>query len=283
VKAMRDSSPDERDGDVLRARMRGEGYILIRGVIAPELIRMVGSDVIDALSRAGWIAADGSLVPMRNGREDPRHWAGFAGVQALESFHQIAFDGRLSAIMSALVGPDVFPWPGKPPYIMWPQRLGGSHAKPHQEGCRWSADVLSTWISIGKTPVEQGALAVLPGSQNLGYLKDYGYGNFDFGTEWVTTEFEPGDVVVFHNLTVHGSLPNQTDSLRLSCSFKWQSARHPAPVDAALPVLYPTVPGWDSLTKGWSSTRWITPPGNARFTDRPPSQPAVAGAASGQP
>lgn len=255
--------------------MREEGYLLIRGVIDPGMITTVTSDVRDALHQAGWIADDGTLRPLVNGQDDPRYWSGFIGVQALESFHQVAFDKSLLAIMSALLGADVYPWPGKAPYMMWPQSMGGSNTKPHQEGCRWSADILSTWISLGRTPVEQGALAVLPRTQGVGYVQDYGYGKFDFGPDWVTTAFEPGDIVVFHNFTVHGALPNQTDSLRLSCAFKWQSSAYPAPEEAANPVRHPKVPGWDSLTKGWSSTRWITPPRNATFTHRPP-EPELA-------
>jgi hypothetical protein len=279
VKAMRDSTKQAGDGELLRARLREDGYVLIRGVIDSELIRKVRADVLDVLRKAQWIAPDGALRPLIDGQEDPRYWAGFAGVQALESFHQIAYDARISAIMSALVGPEMYPWPGKAPYMIWPERLnspGLNHARPHQEGVRWSPDVLSTWISIGQTPVEQGALAVLPKSQSLGYLRGYGYGQFDFGPDWATTGFEPGDIVVFHNFTLHGSLPNQTDTLRLSCAFKWQSARYPAPEEAALPVRHPGVPGWDSLTEGWSSKRWITPPANATFSRNPPAQPSVA-------
>lgn len=279
MKEMRDSTHHAADGQALRTRMDADGYLLIRGVLDADLIGTVRSDVLGALRRAEWIAEDGSLRPLIGGDEDPRYWAGFAGVQALESFHQMAFDPILSSIMSALIGPDMFPWPGKAPYMIWPEELagpGGSHAQPHQEGVRWSRDVLSTWISIGRTPVEQGALAVLPGTNTLEYLPGYAYGAYEFGPEWATTGFEPGDVVIFHNFTLHGSLPNRMDTMRLSCAFKWQSARFPAPEEASLPVRYPGVPGWDSLTKGWSSRRWITPPKGVVFTPKPPPRDAAS-------
>jgi hypothetical protein len=280
MEAMRDSTNDMEHAEKLRARMREEGYLLVRGVIDPAFIRKVKSDVLEALRQAEWISADGSLRPLINGDEDPRHWAAFGGVQALESFHQMAFDTRLTAIMTALLGEDMYPWPGKAPYMMWPEHLGGTHAKPHQEGVRSSENVLSTWISIGSTPMRQGGLAVLPRTQDLGYLPHYGYGKYDFGPEWVTTGFEPGDIVVFHNFTIHGSLPNQTDELRLSCSFKWQSARYPAPDDAGVPVRYPRVPGWESLTKGWSSKQWITAPTNTASANSLPAGQDTGGVPS---
>lgn len=275
MKEMRDSTHQAADGQALRTLMDADGYLLIRGALDADLVSTVRSDVLDALRRAEWIAEDGSLRPLAGGEDDPRYWAGFGGVQALESFHRMAYDPSLSSIMSALIGPDMFPWPGKAPYIIWPQQMagpGGGHARPHQEGVRWSRDVLSTWISIGNTPVEQGALAVLPGTNNLEYLPGYGYGNYEFGPEWATTAFEPGDVVIFHNFTLHGSLPNLTGTMRLSCAFKWQSARFPAPMEGALPVRYPGVPGWDALTRDWSSRRWITPPEDVVFTQKPPAR-----------
>lgn len=276
MKALRDSTQQAGDRDQLRLRMHDDGYVFIRGVIDSELIRRVRSDVLDVLRAAQWIAADGTLQPLVNGQEDLRYWTGFGGVQSLESFHQIAYDSQISAIMSALIGPDMYPWPAKAPYMIWPERLagpGGRHAGPHQEGVRWSPDVLSTWISIDRTPVEKGPLTVLPRSQRLGYLPGYGYGQFEFGPDWATSPFEPGDIIVFHNFTLHGSLPNLTDSLRLSSTVKWQSARLPAPEEGSLPVRHPRVPGWDTLTSGWSTTRWITPPANAVFTAKPPAGP----------
>lgn len=278
MKALRDSTEHAGDGALLRQRMDEDGYVFIRGAIDPELIRTVRADVLGALRKAGWIAANGTLRPLVKGQEDPRYWTGFGGVQSLESFHQVAYDDQLSAIMSALIDPDMFPWPAKAPYMIWPERLAGPagrSAGAHQEGVRWSPDVLSTWISIGWTPIEKGSLTVLPGSQRLGYLPGYGYGQFEFGPDWVTSPFDPGDFIAFHNFTLHGSLPNLTDSLRLSCTVKWQSARFPAPEEAALPVRYPGVPGWDCLTKGWSTKRWITPPVNVTFTPKPPAEPSA--------
>jgi hypothetical protein len=277
VETMRDSTGQVSDGEVLRARLHEDGYLYLRQVIDPDLVSTVRCDVLGSLQRAGWLGADGTLRPLVNGQQDPRYWAGFAGVQSLESFHRMAFDDNLTRIMSAIIGEGMYPWPAKAPYMMWPERLGGSNTKPHQEGVRWSEDVLATWISIGHTPVEQGALAVLPGSQTIGYVPEYGYGTFEFGPDWATAEFGPGDIVIFHNFTVHGSLPNRAESLRLSCSFKWQSSLYPAPEDAARPVRYPDVPAWEALTEGWSSLRWITPPPAAVFTDRPPGLSRPAG------
>ena len=49
------------------------------------------------------------------------------------------------------------------------------------------------------------------------------------GLPWRTAErYQPGDVVVFSIYTVHGSLDNQTDRIRLSTDSRYQPADEPA-------------------------------------------------------
>ncbi len=41
--------------------------------------------------------------------------------------------------------------------------------------------------------------------------------------EWRTTTYQPGDVLLFSSLTVHGAMPNKTKQLRLSADFRYQA------------------------------------------------------------
>ena len=45
---------------------------------------------------------------------------------------------------------------------------------------------------------------------------------------WLTSEFEPGDVVIFEMYLVHGSLDNHSDRFRLSTDSRYQLASEPA-------------------------------------------------------
>jgi len=38
----------------------------------------------------------------------------------------------------------------------------------------------------------------------------------------VTSDFEPGDAVIFTSLTVHRGILNRSDRIRLSCDFRYQ-------------------------------------------------------------
>ncbi len=48
------------------------------------------------------------------------------------------------------------------------------------------------------------------------------------GGRWLTGDFRAGDVLIFGMDTIHASLDNQTDALRLSCDSRYQLASEPA-------------------------------------------------------
>ncbi|MBK7711720.1 MAG: phytanoyl-CoA dioxygenase family protein [Bacteroidales bacterium] len=112
---------------------------------------------------------------------------------------------------------------------------------------RGSQNVHTVWIPIGNIPVSQGTLAILEGSHNLesfARLRNT-YGRIDvdrdmisegwftkdpyeitekFGGKWLTTEFNPGDVLIFGLYTMHASTTNLTDKFRISCDIRFQPA-----------------------------------------------------------
>jgi ectoine hydroxylase-related dioxygenase (phytanoyl-CoA dioxygenase family) len=48
------------------------------------------------------------------------------------------------------------------------------------------------------------------------------------GGRWLTTSYETGDVLVFSVFTVHASLENRSDRIRLSADTRYQPANQPA-------------------------------------------------------
>jgi ectoine hydroxylase-related dioxygenase (phytanoyl-CoA dioxygenase family) len=45
-----------------------------------------------------------------------------------------------------------------------------------------------------------------------------------FGGRWLTTAFNPGDVLIFGLFTLHASTTNLTDKFRISCDIRFQPA-----------------------------------------------------------
>ncbi len=85
---------------------------------------------------------------------------------------------------------------------------------------------VTTGLAIDRATVENGCLQVIPGSQKMGYLglSDDGDGQIMKGLtaedeleavgldpgDAVALEMEPGDLVLWSLLTVHGSMPNRS-------------------------------------------------------------------------
>ena len=91
-------------------------------------------------------------------------------------------------------------------------------------------DTLTIGVAIDRATKDNGCLRVVPGSHKLGYLglSDNGSGSIMKGltledelvgvgidpASIVDVELEPGDAVIWGLLTVHGSLPNESNNDR---------------------------------------------------------------------
>lgn len=130
---------------------------------------------------------------------------------------------------------------------------------------RGSTNLYTTWVTLGDTPLEVGGLMVLEGSHKKGdRLKHYLSRDVDdycttspnieklksgemmyewdgvltknpyalrekLGGRWLTAEeYELGDLLIFTRQTVHASLDNQTDRIRMSVDTRYQPANEPS-------------------------------------------------------
>jgi phytanoyl-CoA hydroxylase len=97
------------------------------------------------------------------------------------------------------------------------------------------SDILTVWFPMTKAGVENGCLAVVPGSHHHGLaqhclIKD----QVCIPDHLLTDEFkplpmEPGDVLIMHRRTKHAGLPNQSDSIRWSFDLRYQPVDQPSP------------------------------------------------------
>jgi ectoine hydroxylase-related dioxygenase (phytanoyl-CoA dioxygenase family) len=92
---------------------------------------------------------------------------------------------------------------------------------------------------------------------------------------WIATDYEPGDVLVFHCLTTHAALPNLEQRMRISAEYRWQLADQPAPRRLTLGPA-----GQEIGSRMFSHTDWwrSVAPGLTLFDEgcdgAPPSLPA---------
>lgn len=143
----------------------------------------------------------------------------------------------------------------------------GTGTAPHCDWVymsRGTPNLLTTWIPIGDISVRLGGLMILENSHRQsdrlsGYLGrdvdeyctnrpgareiESGARLYDwdgtltknpvalrekFGGRWLTADFQAGDILVFTMRTIHASLDNQSDRIRLSGDSRYQLASEPA-------------------------------------------------------
>jgi ectoine hydroxylase-related dioxygenase (phytanoyl-CoA dioxygenase family) len=197
-------------------------------------------DVLGLCREAGWCDADGTWTgagPFTEG-EKP-YMAVYQKVLKLPSFVAVPQDRVFLDIVSKIIGEPAMLHRLRIGRITFPNNVSQTTA-PHQDHwyIRGTPATYTIWTPLGDCPTALGGLAVLPGSHKRGFIehrlhagKKYaGHGLDDdqlpvSPDSWVGGDFEAGDFLVFHSLTVHKAMPNLTrDRLRLSTDNRYQRA-----------------------------------------------------------
>jgi hypothetical protein len=230
-----DSSHLFGDGEALRARIAEDGYIYVRGLLDPGEIRSVGAAALGQLQAAGWTEADCDPVtarpvpPVRAVRmADLFGSRTYTRIVLDPRLNRLAYRSRLADLMSELLGPLGFCYPLRIPRIVYPTSFASRQPGNYvHKDYRHVQDMFTCWVPFGEVPRRSGGLALLPGSQTTDRVRPRPIGRLPEG--WLTTDYAPGDVLVFHCLTTHAALPNLSDRIRFSVEYRWQLADQPAP------------------------------------------------------
>jgi hypothetical protein len=253
----------------LRDDFARDGFVFLRGLLPAARVEAVRNDVLGVLDALGWIDGDRPVVPPVNEGDD-LYFPMYTEVQRLESFHRLGHSPELVDTVRALLQEaDLLVHPRKIARVNFPSSDFATTA-PHQDYVfvQGSTDVITAWVPLGAVDRERGGLKLLPGS-HTGALRatrpSHSVGGLrvdadDDDPAWSTIDYEPGDVVVFHSLTVHAAQPNRSGRLRLSADFRYQAASEPVATGSLLPHFHPRIPRWDELTKDWSGIEAIAVP-----------------------
>jgi len=251
-------------------RAQEDGYLFFRGLVEREALLAVRRDILALCAEAGWLAP--GTDPMegiaRPGvvwiEPQPEFMAVYNRVMRLESFHTLAHQTGLLAMFDTLFGETPLVHARNIARIVFPNNT--LHTTPaHQDyvHIQGTTETWTAWIPLGDCPRGLGSLAIMRGSHRQGVYATraaYGAGGLGIDTEslpfeWLTADFEAGDVVVFHSLTVHKALPNLSPSrIRLSCDFRYQPESHPV-TESSFQPHYAQVT-WDDVYREWKSTAY---------------------------
>ncbi|MGI9643751.1 MAG: phytanoyl-CoA dioxygenase family protein [Ilumatobacteraceae bacterium] len=216
-----------------------EGHVFLRGLIDPSAVLAAREELLLKYATLGEID---DRQPILDAIEGDRAGLRSANLRAFTA--SLRSGARYEAVILADALIDVvgvlLDGPVRPYDFRWP-RL----ARPG-EGCGFHCDGpymsrgtdrhLSTWIPLGHIEPHEGALMVLEGSHRSAELAD-GYLTKDadqdgltwldddpaavqaqYGRRWLTTTFEPGDVLLFGMSVLHGAFDNESQSGRCRLS-----------------------------------------------------------------
>lgn len=246
---LRSSNELLHDMDALRARLEEDGYLLLRQFHDPAQVNEARLGMLRKLAELGKIdlrhpLEDGVIAHGARG-------AMFGGPSHDNDLHMQPFyhlvNGRpVLDFFGKLLGGEAMTLDYK-----WPRAVGsGDNTGAHYDIVymgRGTKQLYTMWTPLGHIPYELGTLAMCLGSQNFERVKRT-YGELDvdrdnvatgwfsndpieivdnFGGVWATTEFAPGDVMIFGMFMLHASTNNSTNRFRLSSDTRYQLASEP--------------------------------------------------------
>jgi ectoine hydroxylase-related dioxygenase (phytanoyl-CoA dioxygenase family) len=235
----------------LREAMDDRGHLFLRELLDPDVVSAARIEVLRKYAILGEIddrrpiddaiAGDGAGVSTANVRafsESVRNGAHYLAVTDAP---------ELLAVNRALLGGDVRSFDMRWPRFVRPGEGCGFHCDgPYMN--RGTSRIFSSWIPLGRIDRHEGALILLEDSHRSQRLLD-GYLRADadrdgltwldddpvavqhaYGKRWLTTDFRPGDVLLFGMHTLHGAIDNASSEgrCRLSSDSRYQRVDEPA-------------------------------------------------------
>lgn len=246
LEELRDCNDLLEDVDELHARFAEDGYLLVRGLHERGQVLAARAEMLTTIRDQG-VLDPGS--PLDDGRLLPGSRVSGRGLDRGDELLKVVEGAPILEFFKRYFAGDVrrfdFTWARAVPN----GGATGAHVDAVYMG-RGSRRLMTCWTPLGDIDTALGGLAVCVGSHRLDGFRRLRqtYGRMDvdrdvvndwftsdpgeiterFGGRWATTEFRAGDVVLFGMFTLHASLTNTTDRLRLSADTRYQPAAEPA-------------------------------------------------------
>jgi hypothetical protein len=260
------------DAAALQHRMHEDGYLFIKKLQDPDKLLALRQEIMQVIMNGGWLIKgtdpmDGLADITKQCTEgDIEYPTVYHEMYKLEAFHRAGHWPEMMAMMEKVIGGPVLSHPQKIARLWFPKYT--AHTTPvHQDFVHFQGvyDTYTCWAPIGDCPADLGGLAVLPGSHKVNAVHEHhfslGAGGLaihqeELENDWVTTDYECGDTLIFHSLTVHQALPNVTENrLRLSLDNRYQSTSLPIAEHMLNPHLGRIHPlSWDEVYRDWKFT-----------------------------
>jgi len=222
------------------AAYQRDGYLHLRGVLDREeaaQLRRESHDLMERLGRRQSIDATWQSARSTTAQPETRllhcHNAQFQSA----AFSRLIVDPRLVDPVADLIGPNVQLHHTKL-FVKPPEK--GSPFPMHQDHPFFPHErytMLAAIIHFDDAPLQKGCVRVVPGSHALGPLEHDPEGSFHLPLEQYPVEdatpleAEPGDVLLFSYLTIHGSGVNKSSEARTTLLVQMRAPDDPPTID----------------------------------------------------
>lgn len=237
---LREANEYLHDPARLSALLNDEGYLFFRNVLDRGEVLRVKQDMTRILQEQG-ITRSGESEPIWSGKnldalQDD-------GLYDLESYPALC-EGSAKTVATQVFNEPTFMFKG--PTLRYSLPSDAAHVTPaHQDYffIRANDRFRTLWMPLMDIDEKVGGLVVAAGSHKGGmrehverddvfsYVlkgrKQKGVALEEIAPPWLTTDYHAGDLLIFHNLTLHWALPNTSDRVRLSIDTRAQPASTP--------------------------------------------------------
>lgn len=246
LSTLRDANDLIDDMDAIHRRMDEDGYLLIRGLQNTEKVKAARQVVLDNLKANDQLDLDqpadiGVAAPGKKGR----FLGGAKQVTHTPEFLSVVESPEIMKFFEGFLDGPVLTYDYKWLRAVGPGDNTGAHYDVVYMG-RGTKSLYTVWMPLGEVSYDMGPLVILVGSHQFDAVKET-YGKMDvdrdhvtghftnepidmvnqYGGQWQTSEFHPGDVIIMGIYTMHGSLNNLTNRYRISTDTRYQLETEP--------------------------------------------------------
>lgn len=250
-----DATPLLNQPAALQTQAQETGYLFFKDLLPVNLLHQLRRQIMTVCQRHDWLApgtspTDGIAKPDFTVIEsqDPGWQAFYCDVLKLRAFNALALHPAILGALATLFGEPALAHSRNICRLIFPQSARYS-TPPHQDHfyIGGSQETWTAWIPCGDCPTDLGSLAMAVGSHTWGMqavqpAEGAGGNAVEVAPEttWANGDFNCGDVLFIHSLSVHQGRDNlSTNQLRLSCDFRYQPLSHPVRSDSLIPHM-----GW---------------------------------------
>lgn len=254
-----------------KAQFNKDGYLLLRGFLDKDLVNSIYTEARQIFAKQ-IERVTGKVVDIHQRDEFEQGMFEFfekdfdafvntgKTVQHSITLHRLGVDDKILNLLKSvgLENPSIGARPAMQFNSRFLSKNGSKHWKldAHQD---WrtgqgSLDSAVIWFPMVDAGKDIGALQVIPGSHTVGLLEasTSGYqGGITASLrdeDFVQTEFEVGDLLIFSSFLVHQSGNNITNNIRWSVQLRYNNLEEPTFIERGYPMAYIYKPETELLT-----------------------------------